>query len=80
MFSCRLEQVKLSAVRKEPDLSIFVSKTLLILIQLGTFSLIRKIARHKTMFKVDKNITPTNAQNIFPDKCCTISNNTMNTL
>lgn len=43
---------------------------------MSTFSLSRKIARHKTMFKVDENI-PTHAQNIFPDKCCTIPYYTM---
>lgn len=73
-----LEQIQLTAARIVTGLSIFASRDSLYL-ETGWNSLStrRKIARLKTMFKVDKNIIPSYIKERFPDKRCNLSNYTM---
>ena len=65
----KLEQVQLLAARIVSGLPIFASKTSLYY-ETGWIPLFsrRKIARLKTMYKVDKNIIPSYIRDIFPDK------------
>lgn len=74
----KLEQVQLTAARIVTGLSILASRDSLYL-ETGWNSLStrRKIARLKTMFKVDKNIIPSYIKECFPDKRCNLSNYTM---
>ena len=65
----KLEQKQLLAARIVSGLPIFASKTSLYY-ETGWIPLFsrRKIARLKTMYKVDKNIIPSYIRDIFPDK------------
>ena len=73
----KLEQVQLLAARIVSGLPIFTSKTSLFY-QTGWIPLSsrRKIARLKTMYKVDKNIILSYIRDIFPDKQCNASSYT----